>query len=289
MTQPHGSTGTASAASPSPSDYGQPFGWWGSGWTPHNQRSLIWLIEREALDVVSSAFLTLAIEARASLMVIAEPHGAGKTTLLTALLDFLPNDIAPIFLRGWYERFEFLSATPASHAYLLCNEISAHLPIYLWGHGVRRVFDAVLDGYPLATTMHASSASDALAQLMSYPLEVPAEHLAHLDLVVNISVGYSGSRLLRRVSTIERIVPNDADAPRIVQIAYRQSLRGDLEFQIGRYIAVLAELGGWDDREASDRLARRTHQIRDWCARGLSTASTIRGYVIDARRTDELP
>lgn len=288
MTQPHGPTETASGASYSPSDYGQPFGWWGSGWTPHNQRSLMWLVDREALDVVTAAFLSLAIEARASLMVIAEPHGAGKTTLLTSLLDFLPDGNAPIFLRGWYERFDFLATTPASLAYLLCNEISAHLPIYLWGHGVRRVFEAVADGYPLATTMHASSAAIAFAQLMSYPLEVPARHLTHLDLVVTIGVGYSGSRLLRRVSTIERVVPGDGDAPGIVQIAHRQSLRSGLDFQIGRYVAVLAELLGYSDREASSQMARRTHQINDWSARGLSTASSIRDHVIEARRTEGL-
>lgn len=283
MARSHDTTRNTSAPSSSPSDYGHPFGWWGSGWTPFNRRSLLWLIERDTVDVVTAAFLSLAIEARASLMVIAEPHGAGKTTLLTSLLDFLPDDSAPVFLRGWYERFSFRDEIPASRAYLLCNEISAHLPIYLWGHGVRRVFDAVADGYPIATTMHAPSAHDALAQLMAYPLEVPAAHLQFLDLVVTIGVGYSGSRLLRRVSAIERIVAGDDPTPRAIRIAHREPLRGDLDYQIGRYIAVLTEIGGWTDHEASARLARRTHLLRDWLAAGLSAAGTIRSEVIASR------
>ena len=59
-------------------DYGQPFGWWGSRWTPRDEHSLLWLIERGALDVPTAAFLSLAVESRASLLVVAEPHEASR-------------------------------------------------------------------------------------------------------------------------------------------------------------------------------------------------------------------
>jgi len=264
-------------------DYGQPFGWWGSRWTPRDEHSLLWLIERGSLDVPTAAFLSLAIESRASLLVVAEQHEAGKTTLLTALLDFLPSDCEPIYLRGWYERFGFLETIPPDRAVLLCNEISAHLPTYLWGQGVRRVFDAVAAGYPLATTMHAGSAADALDQLAAYPLDVPAHHAALLDLVVTIGVGYAGNRLLRRVATIERVLP-DPDGPRIVELARRNPLRGELAYQTGRYVAVLADLGSQSDLDASARLARRVRQIEDWLARGLAAARSVRDEVVAARR-----
>lgn len=264
-------------------DYSQPFGWWGSRWTPHEGHSLLWLIERGALDVPTAAFLSLTVEARASLLVVAEPHEAGKTTLLTALLDFLPDGSDPIFLRGWYERFTFREATPPERGYLLCNEISAHLPTYLWGQGVRRVFDAVAAGYPLLTTMHATSAADALDQLAAYPLEVPPAQAARLDLVVTIGVGYAGNRLLRRVVTIERITHGD-DSVRIVELAQRAPLRGELAYQTGRYVAVLAELGGVSDLDASSRLARRVRQIECWQADGLAAARSIRAAVVAARR-----
>jgi type IV secretory pathway ATPase VirB11/archaellum biosynthesis ATPase len=151
--------------------YDEPFGWWGYHWTPSEPRSIVWLLQAGALDAQLGAFLTLAMEARRSFIVIAEPHEAGKTTLLTALLDFLPAGTRPVYLRGWYERFAFLDTVPAADAYLLCNEISSHLPTYMWGGGVRRVFEAAARDYPLATTMHASSAERAFAQLLAYPLE----------------------------------------------------------------------------------------------------------------------
>ena len=264
-------------------DYGQPFGWWGSRWTPRDEHSLLWLIERGALDVPTAAFLSLAVESRASLLVVAEPHEAGKTTLLTALLDFLPDDSEPIFLRGWYERFSFLETVPPERAYLLCNEISAHLPTYLWGQGARRVFDAAAAGYPLATTMHARSAADALDQLVAYPLDVPVEQASLLDLVVTIGVGYAGNRLLRRVATIERIV-QESGGPRIVELARREPLRGEIAYQTGRYVAILAELGDRSDLDASALLARRVRQLEEWITRGLASARSIRAEILEARR-----
>ena len=264
-------------------DYGQPFGWWGSGWISSNGHSLLWLIERGALDVLTAAFLSIAVELRASFYVVAEPHEAGKTTMLTALADFLPDDCEPIFLRGWYERFTFLQSASPDQAFLLCNEISAHLPIYLWGDGVRKVFDAVATGYPLATTMHARSATDALEQLISVPLNVPVEQVALIDLVVSIEVGYVGNRLLRRVVRIERIMPG-RESVRIVELALRESLHDEISYQSGRYVAVLAELGGCSNLEASSLLAQRTSQIDGWLARGLAAAPSIRAELVATRR-----
>src|SRR5690242_6936578 len=66
------------------SDYGHPFGWWGYHWTPPEPRSLPWLVTHDLLDRTTAAFLSLAIEARVSVVVVSEPHEAGKTTLLTA-------------------------------------------------------------------------------------------------------------------------------------------------------------------------------------------------------------
>ena len=181
-------------SAPTASGYEEPFGWWGYHWTPPEPRSLIWLIERGVIETQAAAFLSLAIEGRASLIVVAEPHEAGKTTLLTALIDFLPADARRIYLRGWYEQFTFLDSIPPDTGFVLCNEISAHLPAYLWGRGVRRIFDAAHAGYPLATTMHATSGADALRQLTSYPLEVPEEQLTAIDLIVTIGVGYASNR-----------------------------------------------------------------------------------------------
>lgn len=255
--------------------YARPFGWWGYHWTPPERHSLIWLIECGCIDKQTAAFLSLAVELRASLIVVAEPHEAGKTTLLTALIDFLPPDTTPIYLRGWYERFAFLDQIAAESGYLLCNEISSHLPTYLWGRGVRRMFEAVADGYPLATTMHASGANEALDQLAGYPLDVPPEHLARIDLIVTIGVGYSSNRLLRRVSRVERIGVDD-EGPFIETIASREPLRGELDYQIGQFVGVLSEIGAMSDLDASRLLARRARLLASWIDNGISSEPSLR-------------
>jgi hypothetical protein len=263
--------------------YTQPFGWWGYHWTPADQHSILWLIERGSLDHQVAAFLSLAIQARASLVVVAEPQEAGKTTLLTALLDFLPENTQPIYLRGWYERFTFLESVPPAVGYLLCNEISAHLPTYLWGNGVRRLFEAVEAGYPFATTMHATSASDALDQLAAYPISIPPHQLHLPNLVVTVGVGYATNRLLRRVTRIERVVRGDEE-PIIEALTHRESLRGELVYQVGRMVGTLAELHRVSDLDASAMLARRVHDIETWLVQGHASAPSIRNLVLASRR-----
>jgi hypothetical protein len=265
--------------------YGEPFGWWGYHWTPPEPRSLLWLIERGVLDLQLAAFLSLAIEARASMIVVSEPHEAGKTTLLTALLDFLPDTVQPVYLRGWYERFSFLDTLPPESAYVLCNEISAHLPTYLWGRGVRRVFEAAGSGYPLATTMHATGAADAFDQLAAYPLDVPLDQLATIDLVTTIGVGYASNKLLRRVVRIEHVTPG-VDRPAIQTIAVREPLRADLEYQLGRLIGTLTRLTGESDDRAASRLATRVRSLEQWLAAGLASVPTLQEAIETARQRD---
>lgn len=266
--------------------YGAPFGWWGYHWTPPEPRSLLWLIERGALDLRLAAFLSLAIEARASMIVVAEPHEAGKTTLLTALLDFLPDAMQPVYLRGWYERFSFLDTLPPEFAYVLCNEISAHLPTYLWGRGVRRVFEAAHAGYPLATTMHATGAEDAFNQLASYPLDVPVDQLAAIDLVITIGVGYVSNKLLRRVVRVEHVLPGD-DQPATQTIATREPLRADLDYQLGRLIGTLTSLTGESDDRAAARLATRVRTLEHWLAAGLAGTPSLQPAIAEARQRGE--
>jgi hypothetical protein len=264
------------------SGYNEPFGWWGYHWTPPEPRSLLWLVEREVLDVRLAAFLSLAVEARASFIVVAEPHEAGKTTLLTSLVDFLPNETQPVYLRGWYERFSFLDTLPPDSAYLLCNEISSHLPTYLWGRGVRRVFEAAAAGYPLATTMHATGATDAFEQLAGYPLDVPVEQLAVIDLVITIGVGYASNKLLRRIVRVEHVSPS-GEVPTIQPIATREPLRAELDYQLGRLIGTLAALMGGSDDAAAARLAQRVRTLEQWLAAGLAVHPSLRETIREAR------
>jgi hypothetical protein len=268
-----------SGESNSETRYEEPFGWWGYHWTPPEPRSLVWLVQVGALDARLAAFLSLAVEHRRSIVVVATPQQAGKTTLLTALLDFRPPETRPIYLRGWYERFTFLETVPPEQAYVLCNEISAHLPTYLWGQGVRRVFQAGIDGYAFVTTMHAGSAGEAIDLLRRYPIDVPAEHIPAIDLVISLDVGYVNNTLVRRVVRVEEITANPAPY-RVTSLAERPLLRAPLEQRTGRLVASVAAWAGCSDDEAGRILSRRERLLTTLLDGGVVEVDDVRRRIL---------
>lgn len=182
--------------------YDEPFAWWGSAWKPPRPRTVLDLIGDGTLSVELAGLLWALLARRASIVVAAGPSGAGKTTLLTALLDFLPADTRRLNLHGCYESFRFLGdpTVDPGRTVLLVNEISAHLPTYLWGPGVRRVLGAVGRGFGLAATAHAASVPDLVAALTGYPLRVPLAEVAGIDLVLVLEAEEEEGRHRRRVS-----------------------------------------------------------------------------------------
>ena len=253
----------------------EPFGWWGYRAELPKPLSVVELITRGSLDARTAAFLWLALEQRASLAVAARPPEAGKTTTLTALLDFLPPAVQPVYLRGWYERFDFLDETTPEQSYLLCNEISSHLPTYLWGRGVRRLFEAMRDGYGMATTVHASGAAEVVSLLAAYPLEVPLDLICAIDLVLTLGVGLGPSGLVHRLMRLELIGPGDA-WPVLETIAARDVLLGPLEAPAGRLIGVLVERFGLDPDQAIAELAGRERYLERLRDRGVLTVDAVR-------------
>jgi hypothetical protein len=262
--------------------YQEPFGWWGYHWTPPEARSLVWLIEAGALDTRVAAFLSIATELRRSIIVVADPPGVGKTTLLTALLDFRAPGTEPVYLRGWYERFTFLETTPPERAYLLCNEISAHLPTYLWGQGVRRVFEAGMNGYAFVTTMHAGSAQEAIDLLLRYPLDVPPEHISAIDLIVSLDLGYVNNRLVRRVMRIDEVRPHQGQY-QLDTVSERPILRANLTHRTGRMVASIASWVGCDDDEAGRLLSRRERLLQSWLDSGIIDVKDVRDRIQASR------
>lgn len=263
--------------------YDRPFSWWGYQANQSVPRTLTWLVLNRALDAQAAAFLSLAVELRRTLVVAAEPHQAGKTTLLTALLDFLPEGVQPIYLRGLYERFAFVSSAEPSTSYILCNEISAHLPTYLWGRGVRELFQTLEQGFRMATTMHAAGGSDVLAQLSRYPLETPARQIACLDLIVTLAIGYVDNHLTRRLVAIERASAVRADI-RLESLAEREPLRAEQSNQPGRMVRALSDWLEVDDESAARLLAGRTRLIESWVERGLVEPGAVRAAIAAIRR-----
>ncbi|HUZ03153.1 MAG TPA: type II secretion system protein E [Thermomicrobiaceae bacterium] len=261
--------------SPQARRHDEPFGWWGYRADLPTPLSMVELISRGSLDARTAAFLWLALEQRASLVVAARPPGAGKTTTLTALLDFLPPEVKPIYLRGWYERFDFLEESAPEQSYLLCNEISSHLPTYLWGRGVRRLFEAVRDGYGMATTVHAGGAAEVISVLEAYPLEVPHELVCGIDLVLTLGVGLGPSGLVHRLMALELITPGLA-RPLLETIAARDVLLGPLEAPAGRLIGVLVERFGLAPEQAIAELAGRERYLERLRDRGVLAVDAVR-------------
>jgi hypothetical protein len=186
----------------SPDDNSEPDGWWGFGWEVPDPLTVVDLITAGNFDAQTAALLWLLIEARASIIVAADPPGAGKTTTLTALSDFLPPATERIYLRGWNETFDWLGTADPAGSYILCNEISSHLPVYLWGRKVEQLFATVETGFGFGATMHADTSQEVVAILEGYPLYLPRRAVARLDLILTLAVEYHARRPRRRLDAL---------------------------------------------------------------------------------------
>ncbi len=182
-----------------------PVGWWGWSWEPPVPMSVSQLLEARNFDARTAALVWMVLEAHGSLLIAAEQPHSGKTTTLTAFLDFLPNDARRVFIRGWSETFDYLEQTKPERTILLANELSSHLPVYLWGPKAVQVFRSLGQGYALGSTLHADTAAEATAQLTD-ELGVAPGDLAAVDLLAVMRV-YATSRggLARRLISLHRI------------------------------------------------------------------------------------
>ena len=144
-------------------DYDVPVGWWGWNWEPPVPMSVTQLLAAGNFDARTAALCWLVLEGHGSVIIAAEQPHSGKTTTLTALLDLMPRTVRRVFVRGWAETFDYVRQTEPRSTLLLANELSSHLPVYLWGPKAIEVFRTLRRGYALATTMHADSADEAVA------------------------------------------------------------------------------------------------------------------------------
>ena len=166
--------------------YEEPFAWWGPGRQVPAPYGIADLLRDETIDSRTAANLWAGLARRRSLAVVAGGSGAGKTTLLTALLEFLPLGTRRVYPRGCFETFAFLSdptINPPETA-LMINEISPHLPVYLWGPAVGRILEASRRGFMLLATAHADSVHGFVAALTGSPLHIRADQTAVFEFVV---------------------------------------------------------------------------------------------------------
>jgi hypothetical protein len=150
------------------------------------------IIALGSVDAKTAALVWLLLEHGASLTVAGptDPQpGIGKTTTLNALLQFVPEGTALAYMSGMYEDFSFtqLPDIDPARTYALCNEVSDHLPIYMWGRVARRYLTLPAQGYHIATSVHADTIDDVI-EMYQHDLRVSVEDVRRLGLVVNIGL-----------------------------------------------------------------------------------------------------
>ena len=175
-----------------------PEGWWGYHWAPPQPMSAVELIGTPAFDSRLMATLWAVVSRRRSVMLSSEAPQAGKTTALSALVDFLPEGTTGIFVRGWWEEYDWLDQIEPGTGYLLINEMSDHLPIYVWGRAARGALVLAGKGWGLGATMHADSLPEALDSLRGHLGATDAD-LAGLTIYLQYSAYLTPTGMYRRV------------------------------------------------------------------------------------------
>ncbi|MGH2446285.1 MAG: hypothetical protein ACRDGD_09640 [Candidatus Limnocylindria bacterium] len=160
--------------------------------------SAVELIGTPTIDTRLMATLWAVVSRRKSVMLSSEAPQAGKTTALSALIDFLPDDTTGIFVRGWWEEYDWLDEIPAGTGYLLINEMSDHLPIYVWGRAARGALMLAGKGWGLGATMHADSLPEALESLRG-SLGATDADLAGLTIYLQYSAYATPAGVYRRI------------------------------------------------------------------------------------------
>ncbi len=176
--------------------------------------SVAQLIALGSLDCDIAALLWMLIERHTSYIIsgpTSPTPGVGKTTTLNAMLDFLPDGTSLVYTSGMFERFDFREATEPATTRVLCNEVSDHLRIYMWGRVARRFLDLTAEGYAIATSMHADTLDDVLSALMG-DLHLAAEQVARLGIIVNIGIVGRVWPPRRRFLTVNLMRPKAAAA-----------------------------------------------------------------------------
>ncbi len=164
--------------------------WW--HYDSRRQLSTAQIIALGSVDAKTVAMVWLLLEHGASLTIAGptDPQpGIGKTTTLNALLQFVPEGTALAYMSGMYEDFAFtqLPDIEPARTYALCNEVSDHLPIYMWGRVARRYLTLPARGYHIATSVHADTIDDVI-HMYQHDLRVSVDDVRRLGLVVNIGL-----------------------------------------------------------------------------------------------------
>jgi hypothetical protein len=258
-------------------DEEEPYAWWGYHWQPPIPLSAVQILLSRSMDAVLMATLWMVMERRASVLVASGPPEAGKSTTLAALADFLPPGTRRVYVKGEAETFAFLQRTRPEDTYLLVNEISDHLPVYLWGPNVLRLFETLRAGYGIGATLHAETVEGVVAQLVE-ECRVPPELVARVAIVLLLEVRVQGTRIQRRVRQAQ--VLRFAEA-RVQNLSLADWLPEPdvLRHDSGPAVAALAESLGWDVTAFGRERERRTDFLNKLTKEGVRSIPAVRAAI----------
>jgi GTPase SAR1 family protein len=180
-----------------------PWPWWGT--LRGRPLTIADLIARATLTSEAAAALSWAMQHGASVFVAAGPPGAGKSTLANALLEYLPDDAQVYVTSGGWDRIQ-IPAVSDGPVYLLINELSGHMPMYLYGAAAQEAFKLLRDGVRMVGTLHARSGEEAL-QVMCYEANVQRDALAAPFVFAVLRAHWEGQRILRHVTELAFLTP----------------------------------------------------------------------------------
>lgn len=239
--------------------------------------SVAQIIALGSVDVETAALIWLLLEHGASLTVAGptDPQpGVGKTTTLNALLQFLPEGTGLVYMSGMYENFAFTRMTDIdpTTTYALCNEVSDHLPIYMWGRIARRYLTLPNQGYHVATSVHADAIDDVLS-MYQHDLRLTGDDVRRLGLVINIGLVGRTYPSRRRWFTTHFIEPKAADV-RVAVTPLPLSLWNQFDdtFEHADQV-ILDELAVWAGISSQEFQEALTARID--CLRELSQGSGV--------------
>jgi type IV secretory pathway ATPase VirB11/archaellum biosynthesis ATPase len=186
-----------------------PLDWWGPAWSPRSEIGLADLIHSRLLPLDLTALLWALIDRNASVVVASGPSGAGKSTLLTALLELLPESKSRVYARGMYETFDFAARSNPATTVILVNEISAHLPVYLWGPPVRRLFDLARAGFQFFATCHAEAVEEVIYGFSARPIRATPRDLNAIDVLIFLRAWREGGAVRREIDRVVSLRSGD--------------------------------------------------------------------------------
>ena len=218
---------------------------------------LLELIERGTLTGDAVAIIGLAIEHGASAFVAAGPAGAGKSTLANALLALLPTDAQVYVTAGARDRLD-LGPVDAP-TFLLINELSCHMSIYLCGRAAQRAFGLLQSGVRMLGTLHAMTAAEAV-DVMCDEADITRSDLSTPFVFAVVSARWHGERIERHVTELG-FLPPVGD----VELLLRRE--GTAMQPVSAGLEALATWAGLTAAELASEIARRSEQLAGLDAR----------------------